>query len=461
MVREVMAAALLVASSFSAQAPLRWGPCAADTAGMECTDLQVPVDWSKPDGRTITLKLGRLPATGRSEGSLLVAYGGPGGPGVAMTQHSAASWAELRKRMDIVTWDTRGYGKQWGGLSTELPCVWMKPPTPGFPGDDAEFGRLSHTNREVGRACQYRDPVFFGSMSSADMAHDMEAIRKTLGEPALNYYGASYAGLYGQTYARLYPDRVRTMVLDGTWSHATTGAAWERYLLADAAINESFLGRFFAWCKKDASCAQVGPDLPRAWSNLMERADRTPIPARSAGVHYDARELRAGGLWLVYQGRSAWPKLGEAIRNAQAGDASGFVVSERHPYLGMPTGVTDCLDHPRAGSRAEIDTMIAKFRRVAPHTREPSLFRNLLGCVGWPVPVTNPPKPLPGGLPPFLGAGAWRESELVKPVLDQVPGSGLITHDGPGHTLYLSNECARIHINRYVTDRVVPENATC
>ncbi|MBF8192837.1 alpha/beta hydrolase, partial [Nonomuraea sp. K274] len=62
--------------------------------------------------------------------------------------------------------------------------------------------------------------------------------------------------------------------------------------------------------------------------------------------------------------------------------------------------------------------------------------------------------------PPMLGAGAWGESDAVKRVLSQVPGSATIHHDGPGHTLYGNNACARDHINRYFTYGTLPPQTT-
>ncbi|WP_211369861.1 alpha/beta hydrolase [Nonomuraea turkmeniaca] len=45
-------------------------------------------------------------------------------------------------------------------------------------------------------------------------------------------------------------------------------------------------------------------------------------------------------------------------------------------------------------------------------------------------------------------------------VLSQIPGSATVYHDGPGHTLYGNNACARTHINRYFTDRTLPSHPT-
>ncbi|MGP3915458.1 alpha/beta fold hydrolase [Nonomuraea sp. 10N515B] len=433
---------------------LDWRPCPGDKIGMTCGDLQVPVDWQKPGGRKITLKLGRLQATGRSEGNVLVAYGGPGGPGIALTQSGPQWWADLRKRMDLITWDTRGYGEQFGGLSTGLPCVWTRIPVPVFPRDDADFGRLSDTNQGYAEACRHQDPELFAHMSSADHARDMEAIRKALGDAKLNFYGSSYAGTYGQTYLRLFPQHVRTMVLDGTWNHSTTD--WPRELEATAKSNEATLNRFFTWC--DTHRCQ---DLPRTWRTLVAKADRTPIPAKSARIAYDGRDLQSLAIDYARQGPSAWPKLAQAIRQTTRGDASAFVPERGGRYPGYLTGVTECTDWPRPTTRAGLDTTIARLRRAALNTgAADTMATATLACVGWPVPVTNPPAALPKGLPPLLGAGAWGESDAAARALAQVPGSAIIHHDGPGHTLYAFNTCARDHINRYLTDRVLPPSKT-
>ncbi|MGW5684877.1 alpha/beta fold hydrolase [Nonomuraea sp. NPDC003754] len=418
---------------------------------MERLDVSVPVDWSKPDGRTLTLKVGRFRATGRSAGAVLIAYGGPGAPGIKLTESMPQLWSELRARMDIVTWDTRGYGEQFQGTSTGLPCVWTRVPIPAFPEDDAEFARMADTNRGIAEACRNRDPELFANMSSADHAKDMEAIRKALGEPRLTYYGASYAGFYGQAYARLFPGKVRAMVLDGTWNHST--ADWTAELEATARQNEQAMGRFFASCEERAC-------TPSFWRRLVARADRSPVPA-GAGVAYDGRDLQGLAMAFVRQGPQGWPALSAAIEKAARGDASGFLPARGLRYPDAATGVTECADWPRFADRREMAATVARLNRIAPGTGTANtLATATLTCVGWPVKVTNPPSPLPKGLPPLVGAGAWGESDAVARVLAQVPGSGLVRHEGPGHTLYLGNACARAHLNRYLADLVVPAKGT-
>ncbi|MDF5755075.1 alpha/beta fold hydrolase [Spongiactinospora sp. TRM90649] len=441
---------------------LTWGPCTPDKAGMECADLKVPVDRAKPDGRKITLRLGRLPATGRAEGSVLIAYGGPGAPGIAITRERPELWASLRRRMDVVTWDTRGYGAQFQGLSTALPCAWTAIPYPAYPRDAADFGRLSDANRGLAETCRYGDKELFANMSSADHAMDMDAIRKALGEKKLNFYGASYAGFYAQAYARKFPGNVRALVLDGTWSHSA--ANWAEENEAGARRAEATIGRFFTWCRETADCAWQGRDVPRRWRALVAAADRTPVPAKkAAGVAYDGEDLRWLVLSVAQEGPAAWPGLARTLRAAERGDASGLVPQAGSRYANHTTGVTECLDWPRFGGQAEAAEAARRIRAIAPNTGTArTLAAIAVICAGWPVPVTNPPAPLPKGLPPLLGAGAWNESDAVAGVLAQVPGSALVRHDGPGHTLYPFSACARGHIDAYLTDgKVPPKTVTC
>lgn len=457
--------ALVITANHAAAEPtptLDWKPCPDDKVGLQCAALDVPVDWSKPDGRKLTLQLGKLPSTGPkpAEGSVLVAYGGPGGPGILITQQNPGIWDELRQRMDVITWDTRGYGKQFGGTSTGLDCNWSRHPIPHLPDDAAEFDRLGRANLGTAFACRSRDPELFDHLSSADHAKDLEAIRAALAEPQLNFYSASYAGFYAQAYARLYPDKVRTLVLDGTFTHATDD--WDAELDAHAKRNETTLGRFFDWCEQDEACVLHGGDVEKTWQRLVNKANRAPIAGTVDGVtyHYDGVDLRGLALGLARQ--KAWPELAVAIRDAGRGDAKGFVRKPpQSPYPDVPTGITECTDLPRATDQRTLIKTAARLERLAPNVGSVgTMLANTLTCVGWPTPVTNPPSPLPAGLPPLLGAGAWDEYDAIGTVLDQVPGSGSIRHEDAGHTLYGSNACARQLINRYFTDREVPARGT-
>ncbi|MFI6680739.1 alpha/beta fold hydrolase [Kribbella sp. NPDC050470] len=449
---KLLTIAALAMNAVTVPAPsLDWGECPGGPGevGIECASVQVPVDWDDPGGRQLTLMVGRLRSTAaKPQGSVLVNFGGPMGMSIDLMRSygGAEAFAGLRQQMDIVTWDMRG-GPNVPGLSTNLDCEWSGARLPRLPRNQAEFDQLAAANRAVASKCQAKDPQLFESMHSASQAHDLEAIRQALGESKINFYGASYGGFLAQAYARLYPHHVRALVLDGTWNHSA--ANWDRELPKLARDVQSFLTRYFDWCK----CS------PAKWQRLVAKASRTPIPASAAGTTYDGNDLRALGLQLARRGPEAYPKLTQAIKQALAGDASGFTPARPNPpYPYTPTpGVVECTDWPRPANQRELQRQVRRMEAAAPYTgASGTIAYAMLSCVGWPVPVQNEPAALPKGLPPLLMAGNWSEYDSAARVIDQVPGSGSVYHDGPGHTLYMVNACARAKIDAYFADGVVP-----
>ncbi|QFU88467.1 alpha/beta fold hydrolase [Amycolatopsis sp. YIM 10] len=442
----------LVASPVPADAPrhLDWQPCPdAGPVPIQCADLGVPL--AEPGGRTITLKVARLPATGPKRGTVLVNFGGPQGGQIASLRSRPQIFDAIRRSMDVVTWDPRGYP----GLSDPvLDCDWSKVRTPPFPADQAEFDRLAADNRARADRCRASDPELFDHMDSAGDARDADRIRQALGENRMNFIGTSYGGVIAQAYARQFPERVRTLYIDGTGNHSARD--WPRELDATARDYERYLRRFFDW---------AGPGTEQRWQALMAKADAAPIPAGTA--RFDGTQLRALGFQKVTLGPEAWPTLVNAITAAEAGDASGFAGPGTDPYPGVPGGgVKECLDFPRARDHAEIARGVGRLNRVAPNVGAsfPLAWHLPTTCAGWPAPATNPPAPLPAAVPPMLGAGTWLDFGSTARALATVPGSRAIHHDGPGHNLFaaMTNPCVIDHVSRYVTERVLPpQNTQC
>ncbi|GAA4208180.1 alpha/beta hydrolase [Actinocatenispora rupis] len=459
------------ATPVAATETLTWRECPGGGGpdGMECADLRVPLDPARPDGRQLTLVLGRLRADGGhpAEGTVLVNYGGPGAPNVEMMRDRSLSpgtqpFASLRHHMDIVTWDTRGFP----GLSTpalDFSCLSGLPANPdplALPTDEAGFRRLAARNRDAADACRTRDPELFDRMDAAANARDMEAVRRALGVPRMSLYMGSYGGVYGQTYARLYPERVRGMVLDGTPNHTDPYPA---ELVAQARENGRRMDRFAAWCATDTGCALHGRDVPAVWRALTARADRTPVPAPDVHASFGGWTLRMLGAERLHAaGPADWPALARDIAHAVDGDASGLAESPTHPYPSMSYPVSHCREWPRAKNFADLRSTVDGLARVDPNFGAGGTFAaSMLACVGWPVGVDDPVRALPRDLPPLLAVGSWGDSAMTARAVDRVPGSGTVTHDGPGHELYATgNACVVAHADRYLTTGAVPPPGT-
>ncbi|MGV9374438.1 alpha/beta fold hydrolase [Nonomuraea sp. NPDC003707] len=452
MLNTLMALAVLTTpvSVATPQPSLPWSSCpVANAPELQCADLSVAL--SPKSDRTITLKVARLPATGAKKGSVLINFGGPQGYQIALLGSRTQIFDKIRTSMDVVTWDPRGYPGLSGAV---LQCDWGFVRTPAFPADQAGFDQLVAANKARGDKCRTTDPELFDHMDAASDARDADAIRKALGEDEMNFLGLSYGSMIAQSYARLFPQRVRTIYLDGAGNHSLRD--WDRELDSIARDNERFMDRFFAW-------APAGTE--KRWRALIAKADREPIPAPKADARYDGTQLRSLAFLKLRPGPTRWGDVVAAITAAEAGDASGFALSSRQPYPGLPGGgVKECLDFPRPASQRDVARTVKRLRAIAPNTGAafPLAWHLPLTCAGWPTRVTNPPTPMPRTLPPLLGAGTWQDYGSTRRVVEQIPGSRTIEHDGPGHNLFgaMANPCVIDLVSKYVTERRLPPRGT-
>ncbi|GAB2944039.1 alpha/beta fold hydrolase [Nonomuraea fastidiosa] len=468
----------LIALPATEAAPARhlaWHPCT--TPGlpreMRCADLRVPLDWNHPTGRTITIPLAMLPASGtqRRIGTVISIPGGPGASGIDDLTQYQGRLDPLRRRFDVISFAPRNAVTPGGPLPHE--CLTTGPYLP-LPRNRAEYAALARTNRAHAERCRAADPELFDHMDSASVARDIDALRAALGEPRVNLLANSYGGHPAAAYARLFPSRIRALVMDGTTSHTEDTATGEPRLYQRA---ERQLDRFAAWCRTDPSCALHGRDVKQVWRHLVERADRTPIPVRGDpdGTAYTGFDVKvAAAPSFTSPGREPdrprWVQLADAIAKAADGDASGFAAYVRQatdrPKVPSPVGqnMTRCLDGGGYTGYAAYRAALAKARELSPHFAGQRAWW-ALACAGWPAPVTNPPAPLPGhALPPVLGVGTWTDHDEVATTIRHVPGSSTIRYDGHGHMAYLnsSSGCVTAHVNRYLTTlRLPPPGTVC
>ncbi|HUL99469.1 MAG TPA: alpha/beta hydrolase, partial [Mycobacterium sp.] len=97
-------------------APIAWDRCSFTTndlsrllASAQCGKLGVPLDYSKPDGESISIAVIKFPASGAKIGSLVINPGGPGESGVNAAVGMAQNLPdELHERFDLVGFDPRG-----------------------------------------------------------------------------------------------------------------------------------------------------------------------------------------------------------------------------------------------------------------------------------------------------------------------------------------------------------------
>lgn len=435
-------------------APLAWKPCPEPlSAKVECAQMQVPMDYAVPDGPTITLGLTRLTATDPDKriGSLVI---NPGGPGAAASETFISPVAELdppfttriREYFDLVGLDPRGVG-----LSTPVQCdpgIWNEGGAL-FPKDRAAYEAMVANNRAFGASCLERTGPVLAHLDTVSVARDLDAIRAALGEEKLNYLGLSYGTMIGAQYAELFPDRIRAMVLDGALDHSLSENTFH---FVEVKAYEQVLEHFAAWCEADKACALHGKDVLGEFDALTRRADETAMPVVDCAAESGQCRATVNGddIRAVVQGDllqfAGWPALGESLAKAIAGDASAFAVElkTKASHLDFSETAIQCLDWTSV-TNATFEGLQA--RRIfdiatAPHTQGATQsWRAQTRCIGWPVPVRNPPRPLVvEGAPPILIVNATHDpSTSMQWALEmsrQLPSAVLLVRQGYGHTTF-------------------------
>lgn len=200
----------------SASPPITWERCtAAEFRSLDCGTISVPIDWSSSTGEKVTLGLVRRRADDRERriGPLMLNNDG----GSSATEQLRLGLSvdafhdTLTSRFDLVALDPRGVGQ-----SSPVRCgrPQRSPGVSYFPRDREAFGALVADNRALYASCRRLSGRLLEHLDLENLARDSDAVRAALGEEQVTWYGILSSTLFGRTYARMFPKRVRAMVLD-------------------------------------------------------------------------------------------------------------------------------------------------------------------------------------------------------------------------------------------------------
>lgn len=482
-----------------------WTPCfeeEAEQAGVvfECRTIVVPLDYDRPNGKTIEVEMTRIPASNPDarRGSILLNPGGPGGSGIDFVVGFGpfAGFVlspEIPEQFDLVGFDPRGIAR-----STPIRCfrtfeesLEVFPPFP-FPVDRAEVRIVRRGDKQLAKACRHDwEARRIGRhMSTANVARDMDEIRKLVGDEQLNYLGLSYGTYLGATYANLFPDRVGSVVVDGVldpvaWVNKEAEVPFSTRLRSDqgAAVT---LAEFFDQCDAAApgNCP-LAPDSEARFDALMAsllEAPRTLVdPETGEEFVIGYRDVVGGTLGDLYN-PFAYPGMAGILAAIEAAPPAGSVAFEgasalmagfhpREPYPNVAEGFPGvaCVDtnnprsyrtYERAGLEAEAE--YGYYGRLWTWASSP--------CARWPfkdrdryegpfTAATANPVLVIGNL--YDPATRYEGAQTLRSLL---PNSALLTVDAPGHTSLGISGCAGFVTAQYLLDPAfagVVDGETC
>jgi TAP-like protein len=182
----------------------------------------------------------------------------------------------------------------------------------------------------------------------------------------------------------------------------------------------------------------------RARASAARRTRRATVTGEEIRINAQNGLLFKEGA-LGARGFPGWSQLATDLAEALAGDASGLAspLADSDRFAGFAGLAIECVDWGTPNSRyEEMAATEVLGRVVAPRMQGASQTWTIqAGCVGWPVPVSNPQGPAPvRGAPPILIVNATYDPSTAFPwavgMLHQIEGSVLLTRDGDGHTSY-------------------------
>ncbi len=447
--------------------------------GFQCATLSVPLDYAKPAGAAVSLRLVRLPASRPSTrvGSLVVNPGGPGVSAVDFLRSFGPSSApvELRRQFDLVAFDPRGTTG-----STPVHCLGTSALDAFFhvdPGPDSaqEVQALDKANRDFAAGCQQRSGRVLPHVSTEVAARDMDSLRAALGEPKLTYLGYSYGTALGATYLDLFPARVRAMVLDGAIDPRLT---WDQVLTGQGKGFEQAFRSFLSWCDRTPeSCrfrTETQGDLAAAYDRIAAQVEQEPLPT-GKGRTVGPAELSYGAGQALYS-TSYWPFLGDALADA-AGGKGGTLLTLSDLYLERDGAGYDntieanfavnCLDRPWPKDLASYQRLADSLAESAPRFG-PAIAWSGSACAVWPVPPTGTPHAIRAtGAPAVVVIGTTRDPATpyawAVGLADQLDKGVLVTFDGDGHTAYRRGAVACITdpVTAYLLSGKAPRATRC
>ncbi len=264
-------------------------PC-EEKPDLTCVVISVPLDhFDAHNAETIQITFAVAPALGKRYGMFVQASpGGPGGEGIASAD---LSWfaREVREHYDIVFFDQRGVG-----LSNPLECpqaykadflaYLTEVDQAGLQGYDTlqEQQKLIANRRAFVENCTAEmdiDPTKLSFFGTDQVAEDIEAFRRLVGDQTFMLYGISYGTAVAQTYAAAYPQHLSGLILDGAIDLTLTGE--EGAFSQEKAFERTLLAALEA-CNADKACAAdfPGSNALSAYDALAQRVSQTPISYR-------------------------------------------------------------------------------------------------------------------------------------------------------------------------------------
>lgn len=473
-------AAKVVAARFGQQ-KIAWHGCRAgpddelgkglDAVKARCGEVVVPLDYSRPDGRTIKVAMAWRKATDQAHrlGTLMLNGGGPDAsmetvsiiPPVAPT---------VAARYDLVSTDPRFLGR-----STPLNCGWPASAIANSAGPNREtFDQGAATAKDLANRCTSHKSLL-PHASTRNIARDMDVVRTALGEKKVSYLGWSYGTYLGAVYAQLFPEHLDRVVLDSALDPDLFGPGVTR---PTGSVMTAALRDWAGWAASHDSTYHLGRttvEVLATVDRINQAATRRPL---TVGSHQVSNHLLVTAFLQPSDiTPEAYAELATKVK-VLSDAARGVKVTPPPAMESMLTllassVVADALSAEMAvkcADRAASRDPETYFRDIQAHRGDEPVFgpltRNLTPCAFWPADPAEPPTTVHNHVPALITGSAVDPSTPYPGQLNlhrALTGSRMITLRGSfthGVYLFYGNTCVDTAVNRYLLGGSLPATDT-
>ena len=239
-----------------------------EEVGFICGYVTVPLFHDQPEGDTIRIPIAIWAFYNPPyyPDPLFIAQGGPGGSALDIyPEMFSSSWVVGRR--DVVFVDQRGTRYAEPSLVCPEELEVLLDPSQENNEEESE----EHADLIACRARLEKEGVNLDAFTTAQIAHDYEAVRRVLGYKKINFYGVSYGTHVGQYLTTLYPESLRSIILDGV-APIPFDFINRSYFFRDRSLNE-----FKTSCDQDPSCYSKYPDIMTRLEETITRLDQEPV----------------------------------------------------------------------------------------------------------------------------------------------------------------------------------------
>ena len=485
-----------------------------------CGYLDVPLDYTNgSDARISRLAVTKYQASGlaprkaasKSERTLVVEPGGPGGSGTSLVWRSGEEFSRrfTDGKIDVLGWDPRG-------VNMSLPSLSCFPHDADRDRWSLKLGQYREESASPRKQLEYadtlNDAVFLACkerlgdfprfVSTAFVARDLDRIRIALGESDLSGYFISYGTGIGQTYASMFPDKVGRLMLDGTEyvrDHRELGGfGWTALDNGTHAWHYGFLGE----------CVNAGPDhcalakptqsavtldgLSKRMDTLITSLIDRPLPAytNTSGPSLITYSGIVGLLYQAMYNAKGWPAVAEMLSELEQGnttlaatmmDRSAWEYDPTRPHPPGTPPATDelgsvviCSDQYDAEEPFDKGAAMDWYEGLWANMTEASWiagnsrFMNIFPCRHFseywtPAEVYRGPLNHTLKTPVLLIAETYDPATPLRNgrrlLAEMGRNARLIAHHGYGHSSRDSSNCTESIARRYIMDGVLPDEA--